>query len=248
MTLQLEYEDSTFYGWTAASDEQAYTAPTSLVGETGIQPPGGAIIDGAGVGSTCRIDFALEVSPSAGVDTILWSITVDSGGGPATTTGTQALPASSINTGIFNTNPTGHLRAATIQAKNSVTGDVSVVADLFAGGLGFLAFASQNDMTEATSTRYYLQPPAAPTINSVFSGSASLAIPTVPGVKVTHVELWENTVNDSSTATLISTSTNVGNTYARTAAAGTVKFYWARAKNNADTKFSLYSRPTLVVF
>jgi len=141
--------------------------------------------------------------------------------------------------------PADSLTTCTVRAKNSVTGELSAIVSVISGTR---TYAQVNDLLEAASTQYALSPPKAPLVTSVATGTAQLRVATVPGSKAQQVELWENTVNSSGTATLVGTATNGSATFVRTGTPGQVKFYWARTKNATDSKFSGFSNPTLVVF
>jgi hypothetical protein len=243
VSLQLEYEASTFYSWTAGTDEQDYVAPASLTGEPGIQPPGAIVIDTDGT-SGVTLALVLAPSPSAGADILQGTIAETHAGG------SSSGPWSTANVAQTQTIATFGALAATIttltaQAKNSVTGEVSAAVSIV---LGTPTTAALNGVTEVASTQYCLPPPKAPRINSVASGNVQLLVETVPGSKSQQVELWENSVNNSGTATLVATATNSNATFTRTGTPGAVKFYWARTKNATDSKFSGFSNPTLVVF
>lgn len=242
VTLQLEYEASSFYSWTAASDEQAHSATAALTGETGIQPPGGVLSDVVIPSATCTMLMTTLPSPSPGADTILYVITSTSG----TVSGSVA---NGVNTtGNIGVAVGGNVSVATVQAKNSITGELSAVANVLNGTK---TYAALNDVNEINSTVYALAPPAAPTLQSSFGGSAVLAITAVvvdPAPKPQNIELWTNTVNDSSTASLVSTLSNATQNVIVSGTAGQVKFYWARTKNATDSKFSPFSKPTLVVY
>lgn len=239
-TLDLEHEAESFYDWDETTDEQGLEASDPLLGDQGaLQPPGAVLIDGGVTGGQVTVALVLSPSPSSGANQILCNMTHGSGSlanSPTTNTAhTQNYTPAWL---------TGNLTVLNVRAFNSATGEESPTIRLIPSAQ---AIGAIDGLVEA-STFYILAPPKPPLILAVATGTVQLRIPTVPVSKSQQVELWENTVNNSGTATLVGAMANSNATFVRTGSPGQVKFYWARTKNVTDSKFSGFSNPTLVVF
>ena len=212
-----------------------------MTGEAGAPATAGAILYDGNAGAPIDEYIDISPSPTQGVDQLIVSYRLFGGG---TGGGIFSNVAQTIVGGL-TMGAADPIHTCSVQAKNSFTGELSAVAvATTAGQTG----ATISGKTAANTPTYVLAQPAAPLLNSVFNGSASLFIATVPGARSQQVELWENTANNSGTATLVGTATNSGALFLRTGTPGSVKFYWARTKNATDSKFSAFSNPTLVVF
>lgn len=247
MGFELTAEDSTFFDWTAASEEKAFdaAAPILPLGAS-LRPPGGELYDSNGtVGSTLE-QINLAAPPAdGGADSVRYH---------RSRSGTVVeqvafLPstASAFVTSIGGASPIGTFQ---VRAENSVTGDVSAWNVLWTQD-GTTAGDVTNGMdqkTTANTTRYQPPAPSTPQLKSKYAGQAVIGATLCPGVRTDRLQLLENTTNDSSTATVVSTVTNATTTFTVTGSPGSAKFYWLRGRNNADARNGPVSNPLLVVF
>jgi hypothetical protein len=190
-------------------------------------------------------EVVVSPSPTTGIyEIVVFGVYVPGGGGTfpisQTVANTQGVQTTLGVPSNFN-----QLNSLLAKARNSITLQESVPVNIIPSTT---LKASIAGLTTTTSTLYVLPPPKALRIQSVFNGTAQLVLRQVPGGKSTRIELWSNAVNDSGTASLVSTDTNADVVKNEPAAPGSVKFYWARTKNAADSKFSGFSKPMLAVF
>lgn len=250
LDFDLEHETSDTWAWDETTDEREFTVggPLSGDGSGGSQeagpplPPGAWLtteyVSGAGAFETYRVWLHFWDSPTPGVDQYdyVWAQNavnsfVAAGPGPA-------------NLGTFGVNVS--IQDVSIRATNTSTGESGDYVSLTPAANA----ASIAGQIESNATVTALPIPKTPTVTGLGGGSATVEVDEIDGAQSAFIELWEHTANDFSAATLIDTTAN-GASGASVAVSGTVgnsKFYWARTKNAAGTKFSGKSRALIVVF
>lgn len=100
----------------------------------------------------------------------------------------------------------------------------------------------------STTPIYKLAPPPAPQIAALGAGTATINYFSGVSPRTTHIELWENTTNNFTTATRVVNAANANGSYAASGSLGQTKYYWTRARNSADGSVSPVSNVLLVGF
>lgn len=235
--LSLVREDSTYYDWTAATDEQDFTSVSPVLGEGGdVGTPGVIMIDTNA--TVNQLIIKAEITPPGSGNAASLSLTYNG----STTTYSAALQT----TGTLETTAGGIASARPTSAKATDAGGVIGVIGSIVPTL--ISIDNQAAATNSNALNIILPTPAAPRLLASFSGAAQLFVPQVGGSRSIKMRLYENSTNDSSTASLVDTQTNNGVTFSRTGSAGTVKWYWARTYDDGNNVMSGFSNPTLVVF
>lgn len=235
--LTLAHETAAFYAWTAATDERPFDAEAPLLGEPGgLKPPGCAVVDTT-VGGVIVANLVLWASPSSG-----WDKFVVKRGGVTT----EFVKGTTVTNFVTVTNVAANTGPWELWVSNSATAEES--AKVGTVDFGTVIGGDVIDATEATTTKYVLPTAPAPRLRSAHSGSARLEITASPASRVSHLQLFSNTVNDSGTATLVTDLTNVDQAYYVTGSPGQVRYYWTKCRDTGSTHFGPFSRATVVVF
>jgi hypothetical protein len=248
--LTLQYEASTFYDWTAGTDEQDFTTVAAVTGEGGAVGGPGHIVYDSNVGTPGAGNVLAELTPpgSGNAVSMTWryAVITTATGVVVSTSGPVVVSAAqqvvTANTGLpptFASGNTARFESWCTDASGSVS------ATNTNGGI---VNTDVDGKTAASTTLYFLPTPAAPRLLSIFNGVASILGVTPGGSRTTHLELWENSTNNSGTASVVTAVAVGSTTWTRTAAIGTVKWYWLKSKNVTDSKVSGFSNPILVVF
>ncbi len=238
--LQLQYEDSTFYDWTAASEEQSFAAVAPVLGEgANVGIPGAVVYDNA-AGTTVDLtaDFTLPVSGNA--VNVKYSLSWTGFGvvatGTVTAAGLSTVHIYTYGSGAGFTSGSLDVWSEDQNGASSVVGSVALTA------------TSMNGLTNSTTTFYSLPTPARPWVVSGTNGANTFYLSPVTSGKATHIELWENTTNNSGTASLVGTVTNAGGSVTLSRTPGATRWYWARTKNATDSKYSGFSNVQFAVY
>lgn len=237
ITFQLEAEETSYYAWTAGSDEAEFIAEPVVGGETGSSRPHGMVVIDTFAGDPdYTVNVVIYAPPNLPSGASNYALTSPSGvlwTGALTSTAsgrTGSDVASSLN-----------LQALTLAIRDSSN---AVLTSIF---LDTGANVNASGKVEASSPYYILPAPTQPLVEQIFSGGAVLTSE-ASGLRSQQIELWSNTVSTFGSATLVDTQTNGSASFLVTGATGTFKFYWARAKNTTGPVFGPESNPLLVVF
>lgn len=243
--LDLTYETSAMFAWTATVDEQPYVASPPVAGDLGqVVPPGIAFIDTVQPGGTIRPNVVIWASPSdiPGADqynfrnhlnTSLWnaafpasqSVSVTDVGAGAAIAGTWTLEIEDANNNILT------------EATYTFGG----------GSVGGLL----SDLVVATTPYYQLPGAPTPVVTTQGSGRVTIFVDDVTACqRASNITLYRNTINDYGTAVLQANSaaTAGGNSFEVTGTPGSLLFIWAVIYNATDVKLGYPSKPILVVF
>lgn len=234
--LQLQYEDSTFYDWNAASEEQSFAAVAPVLGEgANVGDAGFIIYDSDASGSTITDTGDFYFPETGNATKIDWTNTH----GASNFSGTVTAGAT---TGVNMSNAFG-----------ASTSNITAKCTDQNGATSTLTFApfntgAINGKNASNSPVYQLNTPARPWIASSTNGSNTFYLSATAHPRATHIELWENTTNDSGTASLVGTVANTGGSVTLSRTTGTKRWYWARLKNATDSKYSGFSNVQLAVY
>lgn len=234
--LQLQYEDSTFYDWNAASEEQSFRAVAPVLGEgANVGDAGFIIYDSDASGSTITDTGDFYFPETGNATKIDWTNTH----GASNFSGTVTAGAT---TGVNMSNAFG-----------ASTSNITAKCTDQNGATSTLTFApfntgAINGKNASNSPVYRLNTPARPWIASSTNGSNTFYLSATAHPRATHIELWENTTNDSGTASLVGTVANTGGSVTLSRTTGTKRWYWARLKNATDSKYSGFSNVQLAVY
>jgi hypothetical protein len=242
--FEMTYEASSFFSWTAATDEQEYIPSDPVEGETGnIRPPGALLWDNNG-GAGIVANFEIWASPStiAGAEEYRFKDNLgnEKGARPAM----SATATLNVNTSSGGASTAGNWTLGVLDADGVIL--TQVLVNVPSGQ----TYGNLFD-TISSTIRYTLPASPQPTLVSLSSGAASVKIRDVTAVhKATDVRLYRHTSNDFSGASLEGTQavSGSGNTFNVTGTAGTVEFFWGVIYNSSETREGPESVPILVVF
>lgn len=252
LDLQLEYEASTFYSWTASTDEVVFEATAPLLGDgRGLVAPGGAHIDADASGTAFGGEIAIWAGPTAGADQYRAELQTTSGGawgptGDGQTIWTGNLASTQTAFSIASQPLAASIYGARIRIENSLNGAIGPWTGINLWNA--VSTTTANGWTAATSTLFKLPAAHAPRIVSAYAGQARLLLTAANGNKADSIELWTNTTDNVGTATLLTTVANANTNYDVTGTVGQAKFYWARVKSSTGPAYGPYSAPVLLVF
>lgn len=236
--LDLEHDAASFYAWTTA-DEKAFDSSEPLTGASaGLF--GGALIDTNAAAGNIHANVKIWAGPALPADADHYRF-------KETTTGISRWTGPLSSTQTANT--TNLIGAAALPFYSLVIEDASnnALQTLnFASGVGNASLIDGH--TEGTATFFEHPAPKAPRVLSANSGAARLRLFATTSTRADGLDLYENTTNDSGTATLVSSLSHADQTVTVSGASGTVKFYWTRAKSTSPAKTGPFSLAALVVF
>jgi len=262
--FDLAYEDATFWQWTAATDEAAMPSPITLGAASGgggvgvdpdvagtLQPPGatyhGAFESIGGGTANEVIKATVHLGPSSRATH--WEFKVPDGGFPVVNFTFRVEPNATalITLGLTGGNTS---TVGTVQVRSVVlaTGEVSPWNNLTISTQDQLFDTTAPDTSAATTSQWVFPPTRALQIASLGTGSAILNYFAQTFPRTASIEVWRNSSNTPTGATLVGTYSNANGSITETQTAGSTFYYFARLVSTSPARNGPWSNALLVAF
>lgn len=258
--FDLSFEAATFWQWTAATDEKAMPNPVNLnaAGGVGVDPdiagalqPPGATFHGAFAsinGGTANevVIATFYAGPSARATH--WEFKVPDGGNPQDgfTFKVEPNATATIMLGLVGGN-TSTVGTVQVRAQVTASGEVSAWSNLNITTQD-QNFDTGSDAAAGTTTWWVFPPPRAMQIASIGTGSAILNYYSTTFPRTASIEIWRNTSNTPTGATLVGTYSNANATITETQTPGSTFYYFARYVSTSPARNGPWSNVLLVAF
>lgn len=255
LEFSLQRELSTFYAWTAATDEKPFIAErpiddagggastgsgwTANFSSTPLLDAGGGIYGTpSGGGAFLRINFAEVPVPGYrheyqyDQNNSAFSATAFTGSevltSPAGAADLTLATVTAANLATFRY----RVRHRTVQISTGLATPWRYLVGSSAIS-GFVNITTIDDFTAANTPYYKLPAAGYPSITNGTGGAIRLTVPFVDSTRATTVELMVSATNDPSTATVHAGAGNAvgGTLFTYPRVAGQTRYFWARAAN-----------------